>query len=465
MKNRITIKDVFSAGESEQKVTIAGWLRTKRDSKTCSFLEINDGSCLKSIQVVVDHQLPDFEATVKPLSTAASLLIEGKLAQSPGKEQSIEVQAETITVLGESTPDYVLQKKRHSNEFLRTIPHLRPRTNTFGAVFRLRSTLSLAIHSFFNSRGFVYLHTPIITTSDCEGAGEMFRVTTLNPAAPATGDKKSETECFAGDFFGQAAHLTVSGQLEAEAFACALSRVYTFGPTFRAENSNTPKHLAEFWMVEPEMAFCDLAGDMQLAEDFIKYITRYCLEHAAEDMEFFDAWIEKGIIASLNSLANSGFEHLTYTDAIDALQKSGKSFEFTPVWGADLQTEHERYLTEELLGKPVFVTNYPKSIKPFYMKVDEGGQTVSAMDLLVPRLGEIIGGSERESDLGVLMSRMKEMNLDAEHYSWYCDLRRFGSVPHAGFGLGLERMLMYISGMSNIRDVIASPRTPGSAIF
>ncbi|MDD2942350.1 MAG: asparagine--tRNA ligase [bacterium] len=465
MKNRTTIKDVFSTGKSGQKVTIAGWLRTKRDSKTCSFLEINDGSCLKSIQVVVDHELPDFTSSVKPLSTGASILICGQLAQSPGKEQSIEVQAETVAVLGESTPDYVLQKKRHSNEFLRTIPHLRPRTNTFGAVFRLRSTLSLAIHSFFNSRGFVYLHTPIITTSDCEGAGEMFRVTTLNPAGPANSEKKSEAECFAGDFFGQAAHLTVSGQLEAEAFACALSRIYTFGPTFRAENSNTPKHLAEFWMVEPEMAFCDLAGDMQLAEDFIKYITRYCLEHAAEDMEFFDAWIEKGIIASLNDLANSSFEHLTYTEAIEALQKSGKSFEFKPVWGADLQTEHERYLTEELLGKPVFVTNYPKTIKPFYMKVDEGGKTVSAMDLLVPRLGEIIGGSERESDLNILLARMKEMNLDTDHYSWYCDLRRFGTVPHAGFGLGLERMLMYISGMSNIRDVIASPRTPGSAIF
>ncbi len=474
-EQRTRIRELLRSAQPGETVTVCGWVRTRRDSKGFSFLEINDGSCLANIQVIADGQLPGFDDNVLHAHTGAAIEVSGEVVESPGKGQRIEIKAGTVALLGGCDAElYPLQKKRHTNEFLRTIAHLRPRTNTFGAVFRIRHAAAFAIHKFFNDRGFVYLHSPIITTSDCEGAGKMFMVSTLemnNPPRVEAGSSEAARGVAVGevdyskDFFGAAASLTVSGQLQAENFACALSDVYTFGPTFRAENSNTPRHLAEFWMVEPEMAFCDLRGNMRVAEDFIKFVINYVLEQCPEDMAFFDAWVEKGIIESLAKVANASFEHMTYTDAIAALEKSGKSFEFPVKWGMDIQTEHERYLTEEHVGKPVFVTNYPKEIKAFYMRLDPDGRTVSAMDLLVPRLGEIIGGSQREERESNLLARIRECGLPEEHYWWYLDLRRYGTVPHAGFGLGFERLVMYMTGMANIRDVIPFPRTPGSAHF
>ncbi len=464
---RSLVKEVIGSGTIGTNVFIQGWVKTRRDSKGFSFLEVNDGSCLKNLQVIAEVELDGYEQNVVQAHTGAAVEVCGEVRESPGKGQNVELKATKIKLVGACPAEgYPLQKKRHSNEFLRTIAHLRPRTNTFGAVFRLRSAAALAIHRFFSERGFVYLHTPIITTSDCEGAGEMFRVTTLDlEKLPRLGEHHQASVNYSEDFFGKEASLTVSGQLEAELFACALSNVYTFGPTFRAENSNTPRHLAEFWMVEPEMAFCDLRGDMEVAQEFLKFVLDFIMQNCVEDMQFFDQWVEKGILESLRKVAESDFAHITYSEAINALQKSAKSFVFPPVWGADIQTEHEKYLTEEYIGRPVFVTNYPKSIKAFYMRVDEGEQTVAAMDLLVPRLGEIIGGAQREDREDILRRRIMECGLPESNYQWYLDARRYGSVPHAGFGLGFERLLMYITGMANIRDVIPCPRTPGNATF
>lgn len=446
-----------------EAIKVNGWLRTRRDSKEFSFLEINDGSCLSSLQVIASSDLVNYESDVLSANTGASFEITGTLIPSQGKGQKWELKAETVKLLGNADAEsYPLQKKRHTNEFLRTIAHLRPRTNTFGAVFRLRSALSFAVHQFFKERGFVYAHTPIISTSDCEGAGELFTVTNLNLEQLAKSGKAVD---FSQDFFGAKASLAVSGQLEAELLACALSKVYTFGPTFRAENSNTPRHLAEFWMIEPEVAFNDLSANADLAEDFLKYVLKYALENCAEDLEFFNTWVEKGILDSLGKLADSAFERLSYTDAIKALEKSGRKFEFPVSWGLDLQTEHEKYLTEEYLGKPVFIMDYPKEIKAFYMRLNDDNKTVAAMDLLVPRLGEIIGGSQREEREDVLKARIKECGLPEENYWWYLETRKYGSVPHAGFGLGFERLVMYISGIANIRDSIPFPRTPGNANF
>jgi len=465
--DRVRVRTLLRDGVAGSEVTLCGWVRTRRDSKEFSFLELNDGSCMANIQVIADRKLAGFEKNVLEAHTGASVDVRGTLAESPGKGQRVEVRASAVTLIGPADADaYPLQKKGHSFEFLREIAHLRPRTNTFGAVFRVRHAAAFAVHKFFNDRNFVYLHTPIITTSDCEGAGQMFRVTTLDlNHLPRTSEKADAPVDFSKDFFAAEASLTVSGQLEGELYACALGDIYTFGPTFRAENSNTPRHLAEFWMIEPEMAFCDLDGDMKLAEDFTKSVITYVLENCREDMAFFEARIEKGIIDSLTKVAAARFEHMTYTDAIAALEKSGKSFEFPVSWGMDIQTEHERYLTEEFVKGPVFVTNYPKEIKAFYMRLDEGEKTVSAMDLLVPRLGEIIGGSQREEREDVLRRRIRECGLHEEQYSWYLDTRRFGSVPHAGFGLGFERLMMYLTGMQNIRDVIPFPRTPGNAAY
>lgn len=462
----VAIASILRNREVGGLVCVQGWVRTRRDSKGFSFVEINDGSCLKNLQVVIPGDLPNYAALIEPLHTGAAVSITGEVCESQGKGQSVEIRAAAVTLVGSCDPElYPLQKKRHSFEFLRSIAHLRPRTNTFGAVFRVRSALAFAIHEFFRNEGFFYIHTPIITTSDCEGAGEMFRVTTLDVNNPPRVEGADGKVDYQKDFFGAEASLTVSGQLEAEIFALSLGKVYTFGPTFRAENSNTARHLAEFWMIEPEVAFCDLLGDMDLAERFLKHVIRYVLEHCAEDLQFFDQWIEKGIVQALEKVVAADFEHMTYSQAIEALEKSGKKFEFSPAWGCDLQTEHERYLTEELVGRPVFVTNYPKEIKAFYMRVDEGEQTVSAMDLLAPRIGEIIGGSQREEREDVLRRRIQECSLPEEVYWWYLDLRRFGTVPHAGFGLGFERLVMYVTGMQNIRDVIPFARTPGNAEF
>ena len=457
------IKDCLQLKKKyDEEVTICGWVRTRRDSKKFSFIELNDGTCFASIQVIADAGIETYQ-NVLDASTGSSLKVTGTLKESPGKGQKVEVHAQKVELLGIADSDYPLQKKRHSREFLRTIAHLRTRTNTFGAVFRVRHAASFAVNQFFNERGFVYLHTPIITASDCEGAGQMFRVSTLDPVKPPLNDAKQVD--YAQDFFGEETSLTVSGQLEAELFASALSKVYTFGPTFRAENSNTPRHLAEFWMIEPEMAFCDLQGNMDLAEEFIRYVITYVLENCKEDMEFFNKWVEKGIIDSLQDLCKSDFERITYTEAIKALENANKSFEYPVKWGMDIQTEHERYLTEEYLKKPVFVTDYPRDIKAFYMRVNDDEKTVAAMDLLVPRLGEIIGGSQREERLDVLKKSMAKHNLDEETYWWYLDIRRYGTTPHAGFGLGFERLIMYLTGIENIRDVIPFPRTPGNAKF
>lgn len=439
-------------------IDVSGWVRTRRDSGSLSFLEINDGSCLANLQVVVDERLANYESEVKKLTTGCSLRIQGQLVASPAKGQAVEVQADSIAVIGWADSEtYPLQKKRHSFEFLRSIAHLRPRTNALGAVARIRSTLSFAIHRFFHEQGFLQVHTPVITTSDCEGAGEMFTVTALEPG------QLQGTAPFTGDFFGRRAGLTVSGQLQAEIFALSHGLVYTFGPTFRAENSNTSRHLAEFWMLEPEMAFCDLAGNMQMAEAMIKYLVATALTECTADLELFDQFIAKGLIEKLIQVRDRPFVALTYTEAVALLEQSGRNFAFPVQWGIDLQAEHERYLCEEVAGAPVIVTHYPAAIKPFYMRLDDDGRTVAAMDILVAGIGELVGGSQREERFDVLASRMAAAGLDLEQYGWYLDLRRYGSVPHAGFGLGFERLVQFVTGMQNIRDVIPFPRTPGSA--
>lgn len=460
MAEKISVAQARRPEAIGKEVLLQGWVRTRRDSKGgFSFLELNDGSCLGNIQIIADNRLPNYESEVKRLTTGCSIAVEGVVQASPGREQATEVLAHRIVVYGWADPEkYPLQKKRHSYEFLRTIAHLRPRTNSFGAVARVRNAMSFSIHRFFQEEGFLYIHTPIITASDCEGAGAMFRVTTLDPLSKEPRDPSQ-------DFFGQPTYLTVSGQLEAEAYACALGKVYTFGPTFRAENSNTTRHLAEFWMVEPEAAFFELSDNMDLAERFLKRIFRDVLEQCAEDMEFFDRWVEPGLIQRLQAIVDSEFVRLTYTEAIDILQKSGETFEFPVEWGRDLQAEHERYLTEKYFRRPVILIDYPRQIKPFYMRVNDDGKTVRAMDVLLPRVGEIIGGSQREERLDVLEQRMEELGLNKENYWWYLDLRRFGTVPHSGFGLGLERALQFVTGMGNIRDVIPFPRFPGNAEF
>jgi asparaginyl-tRNA synthetase len=447
-----------------RQVVLHGWVRTRRDSKAgFSFLEINDGSCFGNVQVIAETALPNYESEIKHLSPGSSITVTGLVRASPGKGQATEIHAAAVILHGTAdAATYPLQKKGHSFEFLRTIAHLRPRTNTFGAVARVRNCVSNSIHQFFQERGFLYVHTPIITASDCEGAGAMFQVTTLD----LTKELKKGTEIdFALDFFDRPAYLTVSGQLEAETFACALGKTYTFGPTFRAENSNTPRHLAEFWMVEPEVAFCDLWGDMELAEGLLKRIFTDVFDKCAEDMQFFNERIDKTVIETLRHVIGSQFLRVSYTEAVEILNGSGEQFEFPTAWGNDLQAEHERYLTEKHFCQPVILYDYPRTIKPFYMRVNDDGRTVRAMDVLVPKVGEIIGGSQREERLDVLAGRMNEQGLKAESYWWYLDLRRYGTVPHAGFGLGLERVLQFITGMANIRDVIPFPRTPGSAEF
>ena len=448
--------------QKEGTLKVAGWVRTVRDSKTFGFIELNDGTFFKSLQIVFEDGLENFKEIAK-LGVGSAIIVEGNLVLTPNQKQPFELKATKIEVEGESPADYPLQKKRHSFEFLRQIAHLRPRTNTFGAVFRVRSLAAYAIHKFFQERSFVYAHTPLITASDCEGAGEMFRVTTLDPMNPPKNDQ-GEVD-FKEDFFGKMASLTVSGQLSAETFAMAFRDVYTFGPTFRAEKSNTPRHAAEFWMIEPEIAFADLEDDMRLAEDMVKYVINYVMENAKEEMTFFNQFVDKGIIDRLNLVATSDFGRVTYTEAIKILESCGKQFEYPVFWGCDLQTEHERYLTEEHFKKPVFVTDYPKEIKAFYMRLNDDQKTVAAMDLLVPGIGELIGGSQREERLDVLVERMNELGLKEEDYWWYLDLRRFGGTRHAGFGLGFERLVMYLTGMTNIRDVIPYPRTTGSADF
>lgn len=454
------VVDILRDQPVGRPVAISGWLRTRRDSGGLSFLEVNDGSCLASLQVIADTTLANYDGEIRKLATGAALRIQGQLVASPASGQAVEVQASAITVLGPADPaTYPLQKKRHSFEFLRSITHLRSRTNALGAVARVRSALSFAVHRFFHEQGFLQVHTPVITTSDCEGAGEMFTVTALEPAA------LQGTEPFAADFFGRRAGLTVSGQLQAEIFALSHGRVYTFGPTFRAENSNTSRHLAEFWMVEPEMAFCDLAGDMQVAEGFIRFLVETALEECSEDLELFDRFVSKGLIDRLVQVRDRPFVRLTYTEAVAELERSGRDFAFPVRWGLDLQAEHERFLAEEAARAPVIVTNYPIGIKPFYMRVDDDGRTVAAMDILVAGIGELVGGSQREERLEVLTTRMTAAGLDLEQYSWYLDLRRYGSAPHAGFGLGFERLVQFVTGMQNIRDVIPFPRTPKNAEF
>ena len=463
MENTL-IKDLFRNKEKYdgKEIKVSGWIRTLRDSKTFGFIELNDGSFFKNLQIVFNDTLDNFKEVSK-LTISSSIIVTGKLIITENAKQPFEVQASKIEIFNVSDQEYPLQKKRHSVEYLRTIAHLRPRTNTFSAVFRVRSILSYAIHKFFQERNFVYVHSPILTSSDAEGAGEMFRVTTLDlENVPKTKDGKVDDS---KDFFGRPAHLTVSGQLDVETYAFAFRNVYTFGPTFRAENSNTVKHASEFWMIEPEICFADLNDDMNLAEDMVKYIISYVIEKAPEEMEFFDKFISPGLLERLNHVINSDFGRITYTDAIKELEKVNDKFEFPVEWGSDIQTEHERYLSEVVFGKPVFVTDYPMDIKAFYMKQNDDGKTVAATDLLVPGIGELIGGSQREDDLEKLKTRMKELGLPEEEYWWYLDLRRFGSAPHAGFGLGFERMMMYLTGMANIRDVIPFPRTPKNCEF
>ncbi|NLJ83561.1 MAG: asparagine--tRNA ligase [Halanaerobiaceae bacterium] len=461
--NRTRVKDIIYNNVPEEDygdITVLGWVRTKRESSKIAFIELNDGSSLKNLQIVVLE--PD-KFPLDRISTGSSIRVKGYLEASPGGEQNIEMKAEEIAVIGEVAPDYPLQKKRHSFEFLREIAHLRPRTNTFGVMNRFRSKMSYAIHKYFQDRDFYYIHTPIITTSDAEGAGEMFRVTTLDLLnLPRLENGRIN---FKEDFFGQEAGLTVSGQLEAEVLATAIGDVYTFGPTFRAENSNTSRHASEFWMIEPEMAFCDLDEMMDIIEDFLKYLLRYALENAEEEMQFFNQWIDKGRIKILEDIIEAEFGRITYTEAIEILEKADVDFEYPVKWGIDLQSEHERFLTEKYFKKPIMVTDYPKDIKAFYMRLNDDNKTVRAVDCLVPQVGEIVGGSQREERYDILLARMKEMEMDIKTYQWFLDLRKYGSVPHSGFGLGFERILMYISGMSNIRDVIPFPRTPGNARF
>ena len=454
----INIKELYRNYKdyADKEVTIGGWLRSKRDSKTFGFLVVNDGTFFEPVQVVYSDALNNF-ADINKLNGGAAVIVTGVVTLTPEAKQPFEIQATEVLIEGDSTPDYPLQKKRHSFEYLRTISHLRPRTNTFQAVFRVRSLCAYAIHKFFQERDFVYVHTPLITGSDCEGAGEMFQVTTMDLAnIPMTDDGKVD---FSKDFFNKPTNLTVSGQLNGETYAMAFKNIYTFGPTFRAENSNTTRHAAEFWMIEPEIAFADLKDDMMLAESMLKYVINYVLENAPEEMAFFNQFVDKGLIERLQHVANSEFGHITYTDAIAELEKHNDEFEYKVSWGCDLQTEHERYLTEKLFGRPVFVTDYPREIKAFYMKLNEDGKTVAAMDCLVPGIGEIIGGSQREDKLDILEKRMAECNLNPEDYDFYLDLRRYGSARHAGFGLGFERCVMYLTGMGNIRDVIPFPRT------
>ena len=461
---QLTVYQARQADSIGNAAQLDGWLRTRRDSKGgFSFLEINDGSCLANIQVIADGELPNYESEIKRLSPGCSVRVRGEVKPSGGKGQATEVHAESVEVVGWSDPEaYPLQKKRHSFEKLREWAHLRPRSNTFGAVARVRNCISRSIHNFFQEDGFLYVNTPIITASDCEGAGELFRVTTLNlDEVP----KQNGQVDYQLDFFDRPSFLTVSGQLEAEIYATALGKVYTFGPTFRAENSNTSRHLAEFWMVEPEVAFCDLDGNMDLAERCLKRVFQDALEQCGEDMQFFNERIDKTTIATLESIIGSEFVRMSYTDAVDILTKSGESFEFEVAWGKDLQSEHERYLTEQHCQAPVILSGYPSTIKPFYMRVNDGGETVRAMDVLVPKVGEIVGGSQREERLDVLESRMRDQEMNPDDYWWYLDLRRFGTVPHAGFGLGLERVVQFVTGMTNIRDVIPFPRTPGNAEF
>lgn len=446
----------------DKTVKVSGWVRTIRDSKAFGFIELNDGTFFKNMQVVFAADKVSNYAEVAALNVGAAITVTGRVILTPEAKQPFEIQADEIFIDGESKSDYPLQKKRHSFEYLRQIAHLRPRSNTFSAVFRVRSLAAYAIHSFFNERGFVYVHTPIITGSDCEGAGEMFRVTTL-PMEDVP--MENESVDYSKDFFGKSTNLTVSGQLNVETYCMAFKKVYTFGPTFRAENSNTARHAAEFWMIEPEIAFADLNDDMELAEDMLKYVINYVLKNAPEEMEFFNSFIDKGLLSRLNSIVNSDFGRVTYTEAVEILKNSGKEFEFPVEWGMDLQTEHERYLTEEVFKKPIFVTDYPKEIKAFYMRLNDDGKTVAAMDCLVPGIGEIIGGSQREERPDVLKKRMAELGLNEEDYKFYLDTRRYGTNKHAGYGLGFERAIMYLTGMSNIRDVIPFPRTAGTAEF
>lgn len=460
----VLVKDLYrnTKNYSGKEIKVSGWVRTVRDSKTFGFIELNDGSFFKNVQIVFDNNLNNFDDICK-LSISSSIIVTGKLVVTENAKQPFEIKASTVEIFDVADSDYPLQKKRHTFEYLRTISYLRPRTNTFNAVFRVRSVLSYAIHKFFQERGFVYVHTPLITSSDCEGAGEMFTVSTLDlENVPKNEDGSVD---YSKDFFGKNSHLTVSGQLDVENYAFAFRNVYTFGPTFRAENSNTVKHAAEFWMIEPEICFANLQDDMDLAEDMIKYIISYVLENAPEEMEFFDKFIAPGLLERLNNVINSEFGRISYTDAIKELEKNNDNFEYKVTWGTDIQTEHERYLSEVIFGKPVFVTDYPKEIKAFYMKQNPDGKTVAATDLLVPGIGELIGGSQREDDIEKLRTRIKELGLNEEDYWWYLDLRRFGSSEHSGFGLGFERMMMYLTGMQNIRDVIPFPRTPKNCEF
>jgi asparaginyl-tRNA synthetase len=456
--SRILIDDAVPVST---EVTVLGWVRTVRVSKSVAFVEINDGSCMGNIQAVVAE--PDKYPVLEKLLTGASVRVQGKLVPSRGSGQKYEIAVTSVDLIGAADASYPLQKKRHTFEFLREIAHLRPRTNTFGAVNRIKSKLAYAIHKYYQDRGFYYIHTPLITASDCEGAGDLFRVTTLNLDNLPRKDDKID---FDADFFGSEAFLSVSGQLEGELLASALGDIYTFGPTFRAENSNTSRHASEFWMIEPEMAWAELEDNMDLAEDFLKFLFRFALEECADDMAFFNEWVDKGVIQTLESVVTSEFERITYTEAIDILKKSGQSFEYPTEWGSDLQTEHERYLTEKAFGRPVIVVDYPEQIKPFYMRTNDDGRTVGAMDVLVPKVGEIIGGSQREERYDVLMDRINKKGMtDMENYYWYLDIRRYGSVPHSGFGLGYERAVMYITGISNIRDILTFPRVPRWAKF
>jgi asparaginyl-tRNA synthetase len=456
MQRGTSIRELLAETQPRTGVTVYGWVRTRRDSKEFSFLELNDGSCLANLQVIVDGGLPDY-ANVTHANTGAAVSVVGDLVESPAQGQRWELRAATLKLLGACGPEYPLQKKRHSDEFLRTIAHLRVRTNKYGAIARIRSRLAFAVHEFFQSRGFHYVHTPIITGSDCEGAGELFRVTTLDLAAVP---RKGGEPDLNADFFGKPAYLTVSGQLEVEAYCLGLSKVYTFGPAFRSENSNTSRHMAEFWMVEPEIAFADLADNMALAEDLVKSAVRFALDDCRADLDLFGRFVDKDLMARLESIAGGEFVRIPYEEAIERLRKSSRSFEFEPAWGKDLQSEHERYLAEDLFKRPVFVHDWPSTIKPFYMRAADDGRTVAAMDLVVPGIGELIGGSQREERLDVLSERMQRHGLSLQDYWWYLDTRRFGSAPHAGFGLGFERLLMLVTGLGNIRDVIPFPRTP-----
>lgn len=465
MTKAISIKTLYKEPEkyADQVICVNGWIRTNRDSNRFGFIELNDGSFFKSMQLVYEaEKLSNFEEVAK-LPVATAVVAKGTFVLTPDAKQAFELKCEEVSVLAPSNNEYPLQKKRHSLEFLREIAHLRPRSNTFSAVFRVRSLVAFAIHKFFQEQGFVYVHTPIITASDCEGAGEMFRVTTLDMNDLPKGEDGKV--CYNDDFFGKEAGLTVSGQLEGETFALSFGKIYTFGPTFRAENSNTARHASEFWMVEPEIAFADLEDNMQLAEAMIKYIINYLLENAREEMEFFNNFVDKGLLERLDNIVNSDFVRITYTEACELLKKSKMPFQYPVEWGIDLQTEHERYLTEEIFKKPVFVTDYPKDIKAFYMRLNDDGKTVAACDLLVPGVGEIIGGSQREERYDYLSKRMQELGLNEEEYWWYMDLRKYGGVKHAGYGLGFERIIMYVTGMANIRDVLPFPRTPKSADF